>query len=103
MFDALYPQADRLQFSNEIEEQFREDYHANTISTTRLALVLGLILYSAFRILDVYAVPISKEVAWFIRFGIVAPTFVFLLAASYVDIFEKYAQPLVCAAAAISG
>ena len=103
MFDWLYPYADRLRFPPEIEAQFREDYHANTVSTTRLALVLGLVLYSAFGILDIYAVPISKDIVWFIRFGVVAPVIVFALAASYVDIFERYTQALMGAVVAVSG
>ena len=103
MFDWLYPYADRLRFPPEVEAQFREDYHANTVSTTRLALVLGLVLYSAFGILDIYAVPISKDIVWFIRYGVVAPVMVFALAASYVDIFEKYMQALMGAVVAVSG
>jgi hypothetical protein len=76
MFDWLYPYADKLRFPDEIEAQFRKDYQTNTIGTTRLALVLGLILYSLFGILDVYAIPISKDIVWIIRYGIVAPVMI---------------------------
>ena len=103
MFDWLYPYANKLRFPPEIEAQFREDYKINTISTTRLALILGLFLYSIFGILDIYAVPVSKETVWFIRFGIVAPVMIFALAVSYVNTFEKYVQALMCAVVAISG
>jgi class 3 adenylate cyclase len=103
MFDSLYPQADKLRFPAEIEEQFREDYHVNTVSTTRLALVLGLILYSLFGILDVYAIPISKDIVWIIRYGIVAPVILFALVASYSAIFQKYMQVLMSLAVAVSG
>ena len=103
MFDSLYPQADKLRFPLEIEEQFREDYHANTVSTTRLALVLGLILYSLFGILDVYAIPISKDIVWIIRYGIVAPVILFALVASYSAISQKYMQVLMSVAVAVSG
>jgi len=103
MFDSLYPQADKLRFPGEIEEQFREDYHVNTVSTTRLALVLGLILYSLFGILDIYAIPISKDIVWIIRYGIVAPVFLFVLVASYSTIFQKYTQALMSLAVAVSG
>jgi class 3 adenylate cyclase len=103
MFDSLYPQADKLRFPDEIEAQFREDYQANTISTTRLALVLGLILYSLFGILDIYAVPISKDIVWIIRYEIVAPIILITLVASYSDDFQKYMQALMCLVVAISG
>jgi class 3 adenylate cyclase len=103
MFDSLYPQADKLRFPDEVEEQFREDYQANTISTTRLALVLGLILYSLFGILDIYAIPISKDIVWIIRYEIVAPVILITLIASYSDDFQKYTQTLMCLVVAVSG
>jgi class 3 adenylate cyclase len=103
MFDRLYPYINKLRFPREIEAQFLEDYRDNTISTTRLALILGLFLYSVFGILDIYAIPISKETVWFIRFAIVAPIMIFALAASYVGSLERYIQILTCVVVAISG
>jgi class 3 adenylate cyclase len=103
MLDWLYPYADKLRFPDEIEAQFRKDYLANTIGTTRLALVLGLVLYSLFGILDVYAVPISKDIVWIIRYVIVAPVMVLALVASYVKSLQKHTQIFMCIAAAVSG
>src|SRR6266498_1079813 len=103
MFDSLYPQADKLRFPDEIEAQFREDYHVNTISTVRFAMVLGIVLYSLFGILDLYAVPISKNIIWFIRYAIVDPFFLFILIASYSKRFQKHIQWLVCIGAAVAG
>lgn len=103
MFDWLYPYADKLRFPDEIEEQFREDYQVNTISTTRLALVLGLVLFSLFGILDIYAVPISKNTVWFIRYVIVAPVILFTLIASYYDYFRDHLQTLAGIVVAVSG
>src|SRR5919106_6416171 len=99
MFDWLYPYADKLRFPDEaIETQFRKDYHANTVGTTRLALVLGLILYSLFGILDVYAIPVSKDIVWIIRYGIVAPVIIAALAASHAYALQKYTQVFMCLA-----
>jgi adenylate cyclase len=104
MFDWLYPYADKLRFPDGvIETQFRQDYHANTVSTTRLALVLGLILYSLFGILDIYAIPFSKDMVWIIRYGIVAPVIIAALVASYVKSLKKYTQIFMCIVVAISG
>lgn len=103
MFDWLYPYADKLRFPSEIEEQFREDYHTNTISTTRFAMVLGIVLYSLFGILDIYAAPISKNLLWFIRYAIVGPFFIFLLYISYSKQHQKYLQFLVCLGVAVAG
>lgn len=103
MFDWLYPYADKLRFPDEIEAQFRKDHHANTVGTTRLALVLGFILYSLFGILDVYAIPISKEIVWMIRYGIVAPVMIIALAASYHKFLQKHTQTLMCLVVAVCG
>ena len=54
MFDSLYSQAKRLRFPAEVETRFREDYFVNTVSSTRIALILGIVLYAAFGILDTY-------------------------------------------------
>ncbi len=103
MLDWLYPYADKLRFPDEIEAQFREDYNTNTISTTRLALVLGLILYSLFGFLDVYAVPISRDVVWIIRYAIVTPVSILALAATYIPSLRKHTQMIMCFVVAISG
>jgi len=102
-FDWLYPYADKLRFPPEIETRFREDYHANTISITRFAMVLGIVLYSLFGILDIYAVPLSKNTIWFIRYAIVDPFFLFLLITSYSKRFQAHIQWLVCIGAAVAG
>ena len=103
MFESLYPYADKLRFPGEIEKQFREEYHANTVPTTRLALVLGLILFSLFGILDIYAVPISRNIVWFIRYVIVAPFIIFALIMTYTVPFQKYTQLFMCMVIAVSG
>ncbi|HLO15919.1 MAG TPA: adenylate/guanylate cyclase domain-containing protein [Anaerolineales bacterium] len=103
MFDWLYPYADKLRFPDEIEARFREDYHVNTIATMRFAMVLGIILYCLFGILDIYAVPISLGIIWFIRYVIVVPFFLFLLIASYSKRFQKHVQLLVCIGTAVAG
>jgi len=104
MFDWLYPYADKLRFPDEvIETQFRQDYHANTVSTTRLALILGLILYSLFGILDIYAIPFSKDMVWVIRYGVVAPVMIAALVASYVKSLQKYTQVFMCIVVAVCG
>jgi class 3 adenylate cyclase len=103
MYDWLYPFADKLRFPDDIEAQFRENYHVNTISTTRFAIFLGIFLYSIFGILDIYAAPISKNALWLIRYVIVVPLFVFLLIISYSEHYQKHIQPLVCIGVVVAG
>jgi adenylate cyclase len=103
MYETLYAQTSQLSFPPEIEGKFREDYYNNTRSSTRIALVLALILYSLFGVLDMYAVPLSKDGVWFIRYAIVAPVILFVLTASYVNVFQDYVQGMMSVAVAISG
>ena len=103
MYESLYTQTSRLSFPKELEDQFQADYYKNTRSSTRIALVLGLFLYSLFGLLDIYAVPISREVVWLIRYFVVAPAIIFVLTASYFDLFQKYVQGLMSAVVAVSG
>ncbi|MCC6499237.1 MAG: adenylate/guanylate cyclase domain-containing protein [Anaerolineales bacterium] len=102
-YASLYPRAGKLRFPPEIEKQFLEEYRVGARSTTRFALALGAALYALFGILDIYAVPMSKEVVWSIRFGIVVPVFVLIFASTYFKSFQAYIQPLACAAASIAG
>ena len=103
MYENLYVQTNRLYFPKEIEEQFQDDYYNNTRSSTRIALVLGLFLYSLFGVMDIYAVPISRDTVWFIRFAIVVPVILFVLIASYLNLLQKYIQTLMSVAVAASG
>jgi class 3 adenylate cyclase len=103
MYESLYAQTRRLYFPKDIEEQFQEDYYKNTRSSTRIALILGLFLYSLFGVLDIYAVPISRDVVWFIRYAIVAPIIIFVLIASYAGLFQKHTQTLLSIVIAVSG
>ncbi|MBV6452607.1 MAG: hypothetical protein MHPDNHAH_03365 [Anaerolineales bacterium] len=102
-YASLYPRAGKLRFPPEIEKQFLEEYRVGTRSTIRFALALGAALYALFGILDIYAVPLSKETVWAIRFGIVVPVFVLIFASTYFKSFQAYIQPLTCAAASIAG
>jgi class 3 adenylate cyclase len=103
MFESLYLQANRLRFPKDVEKQFLDDYQSNTLVTARLALLLGFVLYSLFGILDIYAVPVSKNIVWFIRFAVVAPITLSALLATYIPALQKHIQPIMCFVSAISG
>ena len=103
MFETLYLEANKLRFPQEIEKEFREDYHVNTVGTTRLAMVLGILLYSAFGILDIYAMPVSKHIVWLVRYAVVDPLFIILLIISYNRHYQKYIQLLMGIGVAVAG
>jgi len=75
-----------------MEIRFQEDYHEKTISTSRLAILLGALLIIAFGVLDKVTAPESYPVIWIIRFGIVAPTLALLLGLSFSQRLMRGAQ-----------
>lgn len=103
MFESLYPQANKLRFPDDIEQQFRDEYRVNTLSATRIATVLGFVLFSLFGILDNYAVPISRNFVWFVRFAIVDPVLILVFIASYIPRLQRYIQPLICIGIVVTG
>jgi two-component system, sensor histidine kinase and response regulator len=77
-----------LAFRGDIEKAFQDHYYSNTLNQVRVALLLGLILYSLFGLLDLYLLPGVKEKLWLIRFAVFAPlvTLVYLLS------FSRYSR-----------
>ena len=63
-----------LSFEPELESQFRKDHYDKTIYQMRISLVLAIVFYSLFGILDARLIPDQKETIWAIRFGFFCPT-----------------------------
>jgi signal transduction histidine kinase len=81
-----------LSFASDLEEAFRESDFHNSLRQARIALLLGLALYSVFGILDAWLVPEAKHKLWFIRYVIFAPYVLFVYLLSYSQHFKKYMQ-----------
>ncbi len=72
-----------LKFSPIIENTFLNYYLRRSIGQMRLAMILGLLLYAVFGVLDAVLYPEVKEKLWFIRYGIVLPAGLLFLASTY--------------------
>ena len=92
----------RLQFPYELENRFQDDYRDKTISTSRLAVFLGLLLIMAFGLLDKITAPESYSLIWIIRFGIVAPTLALLLTLTFVPRWMPWTQWVITGAVLVS-
>jgi len=92
-----------LQFEPSMEDQFREDFFQKSLQTVRLGLILGFILYFIFGILDIWIVPETKKIAWFIRYAFVCPVIVLTFIASFFKFFKKYMQLLLSITALSAG
>lgn len=65
-----------LKFSGEdshLENKFADTYFSASLNATKFTLLMGLIFYAAFGILDAILLPEVKETIWLIRYAIVCP------------------------------
>lgn len=79
-----------LRFERDLEDAFGDEYFAGTLTQVRLALVLAVLLYSVFGILDTWIAPDQRRQLWFIRFAVVGPILLVCLAFSYSPKFRWY-------------
>ena len=73
-----------------------------TLTQVRSALVLGTLLYSAFGVLDAWIAPAQREWLWLIRYGVVAPLMVFVIAFTYYPSFTRYRENVVSGAVLVA-
>jgi two-component system, chemotaxis family, sensor kinase CheA len=79
-------------FDDETEKLYYEDFFRISLPVVRVALFLGILLYSLFGILDIWIVPLNKVKIWVIRYIIVCPALISVLVISYFKIFKKIMQ-----------
>ncbi len=102
-FQDLANYASRLRFPGDVEQTFR-NYHArNSLVLVRFAIMLTLILYGLFGVLDIYAAPLTTHAIWFIRFGVVIPALLAVLFFSFHRYFLRVLQPMMILVALIGG
>ena len=92
-----------LSFPKEIEKEFQDHYFINSLRQIRIALLLGLFLYSIFGILDAWLVPEAKHKLWFIRYVIFDPYVIFCYLFSYSRHFKKYWQVTIAFGVMVAG
>ena len=80
-----------------LEREFQRDHFEKSLRHARGALVLITVMYGAFGVLDAWIVPDIKETAWLIRYAVVLPLCLVLLAFSFHPAFERWMQPSLAA------
>jgi signal transduction histidine kinase len=93
----------RLKFPQEIEEEFVRHYYATYLSTIKISLAFGCLLYASFGILDIYSVPVSTQMAWFYRFCIGTPTLLLVVGAAYIRSLRPYLQLIISIGCVVAG
>jgi len=85
-----------LRFQDDDEERdFQESYAKQSLSYVRIASGLGVVLYSAFGVLDAVVAPGAKNKLWAIRYGILVPSAVILFLLTYRSWFLRFSQQII--------
>jgi len=92
-----------LSFKDEAEGEFLDRFFQRSLAQMRFALILGIILYALFGLLDAIAAPAQKTSLWIIRYAIVCPLFAIGWALSYTPSFRRYAQLILTILPMIAG
>jgi hypothetical protein len=98
--EAMHPVT--LQFGRTLEVEFQEEYFRRTIMQVRGALLLGLLLYTVFGLLDAWIAREYRHVLWTIRYAIVAPFLILAIALTYHPSFQRYRDFVVAVAVLIA-
>jgi class 3 adenylate cyclase len=93
----------RLRFPPDLEAAFTEDHFLRSLAFIRFALILAIVLYAAFGVLDLFIVPGEAASIWIVRYAIVCPVFLAALVLTFTHWFEPVAQPVLSALAALCG
>ena len=84
--------ARKLRFPVALERQFRQIYFDNSLGICRTAILMTLLLWMAFGILDYYVLPVSRPQVWFVRFLVVTPILLGVFVLSFTRYFRRLMQ-----------
>jgi signal transduction histidine kinase len=87
----------------QLEAPFLEEYARDSLKQLRITLLLGVLFYGAFAVLDQLMLQQYKHVAWLIRFAVVCPAISLAYFATYRPWFKPLMQPLLSALNLLGG
>ena len=92
-----------LSFEKSVEKVFREDYFKKSLKHVRVAILLAMVYYAAFGVLDSFLVPQEKHWLWVIRYAGFCPLAFAVYLFSFSKHFERYMQPAIGAVVLSAG
>jgi class 3 adenylate cyclase len=93
----------RLRFPPDLEPAFNEYHFVRSLAFMQFAIILAIVLYAAFGVLDQYLVPQVAGSIWIIRYAIVCPVALAVLLLTFTRRFRRIAQPILSALAVLCG
>lgn len=85
------------------EKPYREDYFRRSLNPFRFSMILAIFFFDVFAFLDALLLPELKTTFWIIRFGIVTPILLLIIAFTYTPSFKKLMQPTISVIMYITG
>lgn len=89
--------------SSRFEIPFQNDNFRASLRHNRAALIIGMLFYSFFAILDVVLMPKNISTAWLIRFAVVDPVLIVTFLISFSKSFERYVNPVMACISIVGG
>ncbi len=86
-----------------LEKAFREHYEQETRNQVRIGILLGLVLYSLFGILDHFLLPEVKGTLWLIRYAVFLPLGIAVFLLSFHSQGQRFMQGLVAVVGLTAG
>jgi signal transduction histidine kinase/ActR/RegA family two-component response regulator len=86
-----------------LEDTFQREYLEKSLKHIRVALILAVILYAAFGVLDAILIPGKKHLTWMIRYAFVCPAMLLVLLLSRFRIVQRRIQPILAGLIVIGG
>src|SRR5215472_3671426 len=100
---AVFPVVGRLRFADDLEPSFTQHRLEQSLPFARFALILALVLYALFGILDFYIVPVGARWIWVIRYVIFCPVALAVFGMTFTRWFRPVMQPVLAGVAALAG
>ncbi len=92
-----------LTFPPKVENIYKEELFKKSLRHVRFALLLSIVFFGAFGILDAWIVPEVKYRLWFIRYAVYCPFALAIFLYSYSKSFKKNMQICIAAVVALAG
>jgi len=92
-----------LSFPKEFETFFKKERYKNSLLHVRVALLLSIVFFAIFGILDAWIVPEVKYQLWFVRYAVYCPFALAVLLFSYSELFKKVMQACVASVMGLAG
>lgn len=92
-----------LTFPPKVENIYKEELFKKSLRHVRFALLLSIVFFGGFGILDAWIVPEAQYRLWFIRYAVYCPFALAIFLYSYSKSFKKYMQICIAAVVALAG